>query len=97
MAKDHLELFRAKETTMANLEVIRQSLLQCVDEGMIDLENVLYNQCLDLMDNGPMIETWGELEELIARAKILEQEVAAWLSLHGRTSISLPWPKQLSQ
>lgn len=89
-----LAFLEAKETVAENLEAIRLSLIRCVDEGMIDLEDVLYNESLALIDDVLIVKNWDEMDELIAKGKELEQEVAAWLSMHGRTSISFPWPKR---
>jgi hypothetical protein len=83
----------AKEDVIENLEAIQLSLIRCVDEGMIDLENAYYNQVLDLQEDARIVDTWEELGEIVAHGKTLEADVAAWLSLHGRTSVSLPWPK----
>jgi len=96
MAKDSpkFQFLEAKDTILENLEVLRTSLIFCVDEGMIDREDVLYNELLGLIDDVSVGKNWDEMEELIAKAKILEQDIAAWLSLHGKTSVSLPWPKR---
>ena len=96
MAKESpkFHFLEAKDILMENLEAIRLSLVRCVDEGMMDLEDMLYNELLGLIDDISVIKTWDEMEELIAKAKVLEQDVAAWLSMHGRTSVSLPWPKR---
>lgn len=98
MAKpdDNTLFIQAKDIVHENLEVIRMSLVTCVDEGMIDLEDSLYNQVLGLFEDTFILRTWEEMDELIERAKILEQDIAAWLSMHGRSSYSLPWPKRPS-
>jgi len=88
------QFIEAKEDVADNLEAIQLSLIRCVDEGMIDLEDLLYNQVLDLLEDVRIVNTWDELMEIVTRAKTLEIDVAAWLSRHGRTSISLPWPKR---
>jgi hypothetical protein len=94
MTKDPkiLAFFVARGDTVENLEAIQLSLSRCIDEGMIDLEDAYYNQILDLLDEAGLSKTWDELLEVISKAKILEVDVAVWLSGHGRTSISLPWP-----
>ena len=61
---------------------------------MIDADDNYYNELLGLMDETHIAESWDELDEVITKAKTLEIDVAAWLSGHGRTSISLPWPKK---
>jgi len=94
MAKEP-SILEAKDLALENLEAIRMSLVQCIDEGKMDLEDSLHNQLLDLIDDVSILKTWDEMEELVAQAKVLEQDIAAWLSLHGRTSLSLPWPKRV--
>lgn len=96
MAND-LAFPQAKSITMENLETIQTSLMRCVDEGMIDLEDTYYNEILGLIDEANLVDTWEELMEVVTRAKTLENDVAAWLAMHGRTTVSLPWPKRTYQ
>ena len=83
----------ARLTTLENLEAIQLILIRCVNEGMIDLEDSYYNEILGFIDEANLSDSWEELAEVITRAKTLEQEIAAWLSLQGRTTVSLSWPK----
>lgn len=87
---------QAKSTTLENLEVIQTNLVRSVGEGMIDLEDTYYNEILGLITEADIVDTWEELMEVITRAKTLEIDVAAWLARHGRTTVSLPWPKRPS-
>jgi hypothetical protein len=91
MAKDP-DLWNAKKDVRDNLETLRIYLVNCVDEGMIDLGDELYNAILALIEDNGVISTWDEMEELLERAKILERDIDVWLAFHGRTSLSLPWP-----
>ena len=95
MVKDPhlLEFLEARGDAVENLKAIQLSLSRCVDEGMADSNDEYYNQLLVLVDEASISETWDELMEVVSQAKILEIDVAAWLSGHGRTSISLPWPR----
>jgi hypothetical protein len=93
MAKD-AQFVEAKEDVVENLEAIQLSLSRCVDEGMVDLGDSYYNQLLALIDDARIVSTWDELMEIVTLAKTLEVDVAGWLSFHGRTSISLPWPRK---
>lgn len=88
-----LQFLEAKGDTVENLEAIKLNLTRCVSQGMIDSNDDYYNQLLILIDEATLSENWNELEEVVSRAKILEIDVAAWLSGHGQTSISLPWPR----
>lgn len=95
MSKDPklLEFLKAKGDTVDNLKAMQLNLSRCVGEGMVDLEDGYYNQIIILMDEASLSETWVELSEVVSQAKILEIDVAAWLSGHGQTSLSLPWPR----
>jgi hypothetical protein len=95
MAKDSkiIAFLEARDTTVENLEAIKLNLSRCIDEGMVDLEDTYYNELLSLIDEATLSEGWDELLEVVTKAKTLEIDVAAWLANHGRTSISLPWPK----
>lgn len=83
----------ARHTTTENLRAIQDSLNRCIEEGMIDEQAEHYNEVLALLDEASIAKTWDELEEVIEQAKVLEIDVAVWLSAHGRTSFSIPWPK----
>jgi hypothetical protein len=95
MAKE-LDLKKAKKIVRDNLETLRIGLTHSVEEGMIDNGAELYNRILALIDDSSILSSWDEMIELIDQAQILEQDMDAWLSQHGRTSISLPWPKRNS-
>ena|SRR5579872_3294713 len=88
-----LKFVQAKKETIENLEAIKTSLNRCIDEGMIDEDDVYYNEILGLIDDAHIVNSWEELTEIVNQAKTLEVDVAAWLSYHGRISIALPWPK----
>lgn len=89
-----LHFLESKEETIENLEAIQMSLTLSVEEGMIDVDATYYNELLSLIDEAGLSQTWDELEAVIAKGQTLETDVAAWLSLHGRTTLSLPWPKK---
>ena len=93
MAKD-LEFLDSKETVIENLEALKLNLGRCVDEGMVDSGDAFYNELLGLEDDAAIVESWDELMEVVARAKTLETDVAVWMSMQGRTTLSLPWPKR---
>ena len=85
---------QARHTVRSNLDAVRLSLVRCVDEGMTDTNAELYNELVSLIDEIDVVADWNELEEMIMEAKTLEKDTAVWLSFHGRTSVSLPWPKR---
>lgn len=92
MAKDP-KLREAKDLVSDNLREMHQTLVRCVEEGMVDTGDYFYNEILTLLDDISVIGGWGELEEIIAKAKTLEVDIAVWLSFHGRNTLSFPWPK----
>lgn len=94
MARDPqwVEFVKAREMASENLEAIKSVLSACVDEGMVDSNSDYYNELLLLIDEASLSKTWDELMEVVAKAKILEIDVAAWLASKGRTTISFPWP-----
>lgn len=91
MAKDSI-LIDAKHVVRDNLYALKFNLITCVDEGMIDQGDQLYNTVIALIADISVIKNWDEMLELIERSKTLERDVDVWLSLHGRTSLSLSWP-----
>jgi hypothetical protein len=93
MAKDN-QFFTAKQSVLENLETLQISLVRSVDEGMIDPEDAYYNELLGLLQDAELADNWDDLSEAITRARSLEIDVAAWLARHGRTTVSLSWPKQ---
>jgi len=93
MEKDaYIDLWGGQKTTRENLEALRMYLIACVDDGMIDQGDELYNKTLALIEDCGALSTWDELDELVEQAKILEKDIDVWLAFHGRTSLSLPWP-----
>ena len=59
---------------------------------MIDEGSKYHNEIVDLLDDVHIVETWMELSEIITLAKTLENEVDAWISIRGSSSLSLEWP-----
>lgn len=64
---------------------------------MVDLEDDYYNEVLGLLEDARTAENWDELMEAIVRAKTLEMDIAAWMSMRGRTTVSYTWPKRVSR
>jgi hypothetical protein len=89
-----LIFFKAKETVIENFDDLLALLSKAVEKGMLDPGSALYNECLDLIDDGAILDNWDELEELTARGKVLERDIDSWLSRQGQSSISYTWPKR---
>lgn len=95
MEKDkYVEFLEARDICVTNLKSLQAAMDQSRDDKRIDLADDLYNQTQVCLDGAPLLETWEEIEDLIVQAKILEQEIDAWLSMHELTSYSLSWPKK---
>ncbi|HEY4255569.1 MAG TPA: hypothetical protein VGM34_04410 [Chlamydiales bacterium] len=86
----------ARHKTHENLRLLRSILNQCTAEGMIDSGASLYNGVFALLEEVDAVGNWVELEALIAQARAFENDFVAWLSMHGRTSVSLQWPRRIS-
>jgi hypothetical protein len=93
MTKDpNSDLWTGQKIARDNLESLRVYINTCVEAGMIDFGDELYNTTLALIDDCGVLTSWDELFELVERAKVLEKDIDVWLALHGRTTLSLPWP-----
>jgi uncharacterized protein YoxC len=86
---------RDKEKVEDNLESLKNTLDECVDAGMLDPGAEFHNELLALMDEVDLAKTYLELNEVIEKAKTLEDDVDAWLALKGRTTLSLEWPRHI--
>lgn len=94
MKKDpkELEFIEAKEETMDNLEMLKQSLERCVNAGMSDPGETFHNKLIDLIDEAVLVKTYPELAEVISQAKTIENDLDFWFSEKGATTLSLQWP-----
>ncbi|HSX14186.1 MAG TPA: hypothetical protein VLE96_07200 [Chlamydiales bacterium] len=86
-------LKKAADDVLDNLEALQMSLQRCVNEGMLDDGDYFYNELIDLIDDTEIVQTWDELTEIATRAKTIEVDLDAWLSIRGSTTISMEWPK----
>ena len=84
---------RDKHITMENLKSIQMTLNECTSEGMLDEESQFYNELIELLDEARIVKTYPELAEVITKAKILETDIDAWLSMKRRETLSISWPK----
>ncbi len=85
-------LRKAADDVIDNLEALKMSLQRCVNEGMLDVGDVYYNELIDLIDDAEIVQNWDELKEIVTRAKTIEVDIDAWLSIRGSTTISMIWP-----
>jgi len=82
-----------KEDTIVNLETIRMTLNECIDEGILDEDSDVYNEVIELIDQAKLIKTYPELADVIAKAKKIETGVDGWLSRKLRETVSISWVK----
>lgn len=90
-------LKQAKKNVIENLQVMQEILNKCVEDGMVDTGSSYYNELIDLLEDAHQVTSWPELMEVVTLAKTLEVDIDTWSSLHGRSSISLPWPHPLEK
>lgn len=86
------QLSKDKKDTIDNLKAIQMILSECVDEGMMDVDDTFYNEINDLIDEAHLIKAKEELAEVVTKAKTLEIDIDAWLSIHRKETSSLSWP-----
>lgn len=82
-----------KKEVIFCLKSIQATLIESVNEGMIDEDDDFYNEINSLLDEADLVKTYPELAEVVTKAKILETDIDTWLSLKRRESLSLSWPK----
>lgn len=87
------DLKQAADDVLDNLEALQMKLQRCVNEGMLDEGDAYYNELLDFIEDAEIVTTWDELTEIVTRAKTIEVDLDAWLSIRGTTTISMIWPK----
>lgn len=88
------KLKEACHQTAENLNAMSVQLDACINSGMTDYSSQYYNSLNELQDDIELIKTWDELDEIIIRAKTLENDFDTWLSLKGRSTIGLIWPNR---
>lgn len=91
--KEDPHIQSARRDIIDNLEALQTMLEECVDAGMEDLESAHYNELQGLIDDARISKTRDDFLEIIAKAKSLEEDIDAWGSIHGKSSISLVWPE----
>ena len=93
MKDDSHELLNKKEAMLENLYDIKTTLSECTDSGYEDIEDVMYNEILALIDATKESGEKEDLLEIIAKAKVIENALDSWLSIHGVSNLELEWPK----
>ena len=90
--KKEEEMLKVKEQVLSNLETMQIAISRFTDEGMIDLNDALYNHVVDLLEEARAMEEIEEFENIVILAKKVEVQLDMWLSSVDRDSTELPWP-----
>ncbi len=91
--KEEKLFFKYQDQIIDNLETLRINLENCEDAGLIDLDEIIYNEIVDLIEESKSIDTIIGLSEIITRAKVIETRIDSWYSKQGITNIELSWPQ----
>lgn len=93
MKKENAIFYKYQSQIIDNLENLQVTLQSFEDLGMEDLDDVIYNEILDLIDETKSVDTFEDLSEIITRAKTIETKIDIWSSKEGIENLELEWPK----
>jgi len=93
MVNEENNFLKYKDQIIDNLEQLRINLENCEDMGMLDMDDVIYNEIFDLIEEAAAVETLTELSEIVLKAKTVETKVENWYAKEGITNIELTWPQ----
>ncbi len=82
-----------KELILENLAGLRTTLVKCTDNGYDDIDDMLYNEILDLIDHTNTVDSSADLSEIIIKAKVIEENIDNWLAQKGISTMGLKWPQ----
>jgi hypothetical protein len=92
MKKEEEIFYKYQAQILDNLDNLRINLQNCEDLGMLDMDEVIYNEIVDLIDETKSVDTIEDLSEIITRAKTLETRVDSWFAKEGIENIEFNWP-----
>ena len=93
MAKDEMHKFlEYKAASLDNLVALSVNLIECKDYGYEDMEDMLYNEILDLEDEVKASDSNLELSDVIQKAKTIENKLDYFYETKGISTMSLTWP-----
>ena len=90
--KEQEKFLLIKEAVLENLALIKRTLEECVEDGMLDPGEDLYNYITTLIEDAEAIAILPELEIVIFRGQDVEKQIDSWLATQGRVTIGLRWP-----
>ncbi len=82
----------AKGDVLENLEALEVRLGACEDQGLIEAENMLYNEVADLLTLSKDVKDFEDLKSIIYKSQEVERSVDAFLAERGYSTMSLEWP-----
>ncbi len=89
---DRKELKKQKKQLLKNISILRNTLDDCLDAGMVDFESIFYNQLEELEEEIHASENIQELIELIGRGQIFEKQLCVLYDNAGLSTTNLDWP-----
>lgn len=94
MAKDPIakQFIKTKKEVSDNLAAIKYLLEECIDAGMLDIDDRFYNEINDFLNQTALTKEFPQLIEVITQARLLEQDIDVFLAEKGRSTLSLSWP-----
>lgn len=90
--KDTHQFILYKEQLIDTLEDLRELIVQCEDQGLLDPDSTQYNELLVILEEANNATLLEELDEVITRGKELEYNMESWLARHGGSTFELNWP-----
>lgn len=94
MEKKQEDIFeKYQDQVIDNLETLRTNLESCEDMGLLDMDEIIYNEIVDLVDETRAIDSLVELSEIIIKAKTIETRIDSWYAKEGITNVELSWPE----
>lgn len=82
----------AKAQTIETSKDLQVLLATCLAMGMKDHGSRFHNSIIGFLEDFREISTENELREILLKAKTVEKDLSAWLSMQGKTTVSLNWP-----
>ena len=86
------EFLNKQDKTIDNIGSLRVSLSECIDSGLQDIDDALYNELSSLEDDAKIAENDVDLAAVISRAKTIEKKLDNWYASLGISTLELNWP-----
>lgn len=90
---DEEKFLEAREDVLNNIGILQINLEKCLEVGMEDPGDGLYNSIDNLINHVKNVSSWDMLKEAIEQAKKIEMEIDRFLLMIGQSTVGLTWPK----